>query len=439
MTAYVPPYGPSVPEWQRQVALAINPALQRLDAISPSLRDFGVAGDGQTDDTAAFQVAVDTIGDLGGGVIDCSTCPTIKVSSTIRIGNGTTSLPSARNNIFLRGSGGNSAFVATDPGTTVIWAGAPGGTVLQFDGAMSGGGLLESWTIDGNGVAATGLDVCHLEGGRFGTIKVQKCTGVYTKLRTQTNPDTVGGCRNNIFDVYKTDTLPSGSIGLALDGLTTLAADVLQNHFRVVDIPISGAGATGIYLGYADFNSFDIVDIGEQSTVTTSVGVMLAGGGPAGDTLFPCMNRFGLLAAGAPLATDTTHGQPYGNFIEQYDLADSYNHAVPTAVGYYGYALVSDLTGAQRRQLSFGFKGDGFNTATPSLPALNTDVQNANPYPVGVYMSPSSGSVVSGITMTDEHGTVSAIPVAIYVRLAPNAKIKFTSAVPGFWLWYGEI
>lgn len=53
MTAYVPPYSPSLQDWQRQVSTAINPALRKLDHVI-SLRDYGASLNGLDDDASAW-------------------------------------------------------------------------------------------------------------------------------------------------------------------------------------------------------------------------------------------------------------------------------------------------------------------------------------------------------------------------------------------------
>lgn len=400
-----------------------------------SARDYGVVADGVTDDTAAVNAAIAAVPANGGYLLFPS--GKILVSSTINIGNGTSSAVSTINNVFLVGSGNNSPFQAADIGTTFLWGGAVGGTVIEFQGAMSGGGMLGGWAIDGAGKAANGLIVNHLVGGQFPSLKVQRCTGVYLWLTTKTVPDTVGGVRNNRFGLYETDTVPSGGVGLLLTALTTTTGDCLQNTFDVVDILISGSGATGIQLGYADFNNFNIVDISAQTTLSTSVGIAFIGSGPSGDAFFPSLNRFGLVASTAPVQTDTTNGQPYGNYIEVWDFADS-NNVVPTATGVYGYSLTIAPSSNQKQTIPFGFKAPGYNVTTPSIPALNTAVQNTNTYPVIIYMAPASGTGISGITLTDQHGSPNSLPNAMtQIRLDPTASVTFTSVVPGSWIWYG--
>jgi hypothetical protein len=398
--------------------------------------DYGADPTGANDSTNAINAAIASLGTAGGYVF--FPAGIFKVSSTITIGNGTTTTASTINNIFLMGSGTTGPFGSTNIGTTILWAGSSSSTtpIIQFLGAMNGGGLLGSWILDGAGAAGRGLVVNHLQGGQFDSLKIKRCTSIYLLLYTQTYPDLIGGCRNNKFGLFTTDVVPSGATGIVLDALTT-TKNTLQNTFDIVDITISGTGATGIYLGFADFNRFNVVDISAQSAITTSTGIQFYGSGPSGNAIFPSMNCFGQLASDCPILSNTSAGTPYGNYIEIWDVADS-NNVVPNAIGVFGMAVSTDLSGAQRQTVPFGYKGPGWDSTTPSIPALNVAVVNNNPSSVMVYLAASSGVGVNGIVLIDTHGTSNSLPgVQFSVVLESGASIKFTSAVPGSWAWYG--
>lgn len=412
--------------------------VSRLLDLPVSARDFGVVGNGIVDDTAALLAAIASL-PVTGGTIDCSMCPVIKVSSTIAIGNGTTTVGSTINNVFLKGAGGGGPF-STSAGTRVVWAGASGGTIMEFLGAMTGGGLLGGWVLDGAGIAAQGLIVNHVEGGQFPRVKVMHCTGTYLTLTAQTHPDPVGGCRNNRFGVYTTDMVPSGATGLLLDCPTALPS-VLQNTFDIIDMPISGAGAIGMQLGYCDFNDFRIVDLSAQTTQSTTVGIKLVGSGPAGNMIFPSMNHFGQLATDGPIQSITTGGgRPYGNMIDVFDIADS-NQVIPSAMGVMGYA--QNILGATANQqtIKFGFVNPGWDATTPAVPSATgsaNKVTNNNPYPVQIFQSVSGSAAPTGQHLIDCHGTDNPLNVGVTsFILGPGESVYYVGNLPTNWIWFG--
>ena len=307
------------------------------------------------------------------------------------------------------------------------------GTVIQFLGAMTGGGLLGGWTIDGDEVAERDLIVNHVEGGQFPRITVRRCSGAYVTLTTQTEPDPVGGCRNNHFGILATDTLPRGATGLLLDGITSIKGNILQNNFDIVDIPLTGDGAIGIDLGYCDFNRFGIVDLSLQSDHISSVGIRFRGR----NKLFPSMNHFGLVAAECGVLSETTNGTPFGNRVDLYDLPDS-QHTVPAAVGLYGWA--AGYNGVTRLgNLGFGFINPGWDTKTPAVPGgigREYSATNPNPFPVTIYQATTTGYPI-GQHIVDQHGTDNVIAASLpSFTLYQGEKVYYTARLNS-WIWYG--
>lgn len=434
---------------------------------------FGADPTGVKDSTQAIQLAIAVVAAAGGGTVEVP-AGTYKISSTLVIGNGTTTTQSTINNVFLQCAGADATFSNIQSGTRFLWAGAAGGTMLTFQGAGEGGGILGGLTLDGNNLAATGLYTLHWCSAQWPAIDIRRCTGVYWKWYTQTVPDTVGGLRGNIVGVYSTDTVPAGATGLSIDALSTTSS-VEQNVFNIVDISMSGTGATGVLLGYADFNTFHDMVLGCQSSLTTSVGLLLQGSGPSGSALFPSMNKFGTFSTTAPIVTTTAGGRPFGNCVDIFDLIDSSN-VVPTASGIYGYAVtIGGVFPPELRTIPFGFKGEGWNLGQPSIGSLAfsgtascvgttmtvtgssgtlyvgsvitgagvatgtyvtafgtgtggngtytvsqtftgsptisaSSAQNTNTFPVIAYLSPSTGVGLSGIYLTDQHVNAEPLP-----------------------------
>jgi hypothetical protein len=92
---YIPPYSPSLSDWQRQVSAAINPALRKLDYVV-SLRDYGAALNGVDDDAPAWnQLFSDH--PLGG--------VTVRIDNYCRI-NSTITPPAGMSNVTVDFRGG---------------------------------------------------------------------------------------------------------------------------------------------------------------------------------------------------------------------------------------------------------------------------------------------------------------------------------------------
>lgn len=486
-----------------QANQTVQAAVANLPGIAgqQNVANFGADPTGAIDSTAAIQAAINFVGAAGGGYVFFP-AGTFKVSSTIVIGNGTTTAPSSINGITLQCSGPDPIFSNIQTGTRLLWAGPAGGTMLQFKGAGAGGGILGGITIDGNNLAAIGLDIVHWCSGQFPALDIRRCTGTYLNLRTQTVPDVTGGCRDNTFGIYTTDTVPAGAIGLSLDSSTVDSTE--GNNFLIIDMPMSGTGAIGIYLGYADFNLFHNCDLSCQSALTTSVGIKFQGSGTSGNFIFPSLNQWSLLATTAPIVTNLAGAQPYANYIALLDLADS-SQVIPTALGVYGYAVSTNNSGTQRLTTPFGFKSPGWNVSTPSVASLAftgtascvgtlmtvsgasgagalsvgsvitgagvatgtfitafgtgtggngtytvsttfagsptitaSSAQNTNPYPVMAYLSPSAGTGLSGIYLSDPHIAANPLPgLQFQARIEPGCTISFTGTALGAWAWSG--
>jgi hypothetical protein len=117
------------------------------------VRQFGARGDGATDDTAAIQAALD----LGGAYLPAGI---YLISSTLTLGNATSSMQSTIVAPYLIGEGsgasGPSAPVVGTSRTRILWGGAVGGLMVKLNGPVHGA-RVEHLCLDGGDLASSGL------------------------------------------------------------------------------------------------------------------------------------------------------------------------------------------------------------------------------------------------------------------------------------------
>lgn len=123
-----------------------------------NVKDYGAYGDDSHDDTAAINTLINTTIPASGATVYFP--PGIyKISSTILIGNASSTGPSTRNGIFLLGEGMGTENIRmrfTNPtGASVLkWYNASGGSMVKFNGPIEGCGM-QNLMLDGRGYATT--------------------------------------------------------------------------------------------------------------------------------------------------------------------------------------------------------------------------------------------------------------------------------------------
>ena len=389
-------------------------------------RQFGVKADGVTNDYVSLTNAISSL-PSSGGTIDCRDCQTILIGQPLNIGNGTSAVASSINGIVLLGSGGDDPF--GNVGTTLKISNAAS-CVVQFNGPILGGGLQGNWIIDGNSLATNGIIINQVADGDFGNIAVKNCTNYFALLTNQNATDPYGGCRSNQFKSLSMSNVPSGATGLALVAtITTSPGDIIQNKFGIVDMTLATNGATGIQLGWADFNTFDAVDISATSG-GTSIGLLLKGND---SSHVPFNNTFNCFGSSCPITTFT--GQiPYGNVILNYDFIDS-NHVLPTAIGVCGTAQY--IAAGMLFSATFGYAAYGWNNGSPAVPVATgsgNSVINSNVYPCTVYQTGGTG-----VHLVDTHGNDLMIGTMSTYRLLQGEKTYFSGVVPSSWAWHADV
>lgn len=124
-----------------------------------NVKQFGAVGDGVSDDTAAIQAASNK-----GSIKVFFPAGNYKITSTINIGNGTSTAVSTINGIEFEGSGaGITAAEFGPPGATVslTWAGAVSGTMVSIKGPIYGVNIT-GIMLDCALLASTGISSKHL-------------------------------------------------------------------------------------------------------------------------------------------------------------------------------------------------------------------------------------------------------------------------------------
>lgn len=307
-------------------------------------KDFGIVADGSTDDTAAVQAAFDW---LAPGRTLLMPGGDVKITSTLNLGNGTTTALSTKANnsvIIWGGDVGEFNFLTkdgTDPwtavgkaGTRFVWAGANGGTMMKWNGPIQGVRMIGAVVLDcndpyGSGVGASyGLDARSFTGFTVDAVgAVNWKAGGRGILLTTQQVATIGGnsnpplSGNNDFGrLFAYSPNASGGECIRLDGYrATGGQDVTVSRFRFIGCGFSGNNAKGLVLGYTDNCHVDhaiLIMYGSSTGAPSPLHL----DGTSIPFEAPSQFRLGLVSvSGAVAPTGTTNGNVT---ISQYNLDD---------------------------------------------------------------------------------------------------------------------
>jgi hypothetical protein len=223
-----------------------------------SVDSFGAVGDGSTDDTSAILAAIAALPSSGGDVIFTSG-KTYKITQTLVIGNGTSSVQSTQQGIYLVGESqttGQGLFEMV----SLSWAGSAGGTMISFLGPMSGWGVKNIF-INGNNLAAVGVKAAACSDGELSSCVLNACTLFGLQLYSIVT----GGTGHHDSQYNRFDDLMiflpniSGCYGMLLDGngidsTSNTSFNTISNC--EVIIPSSSNSFVGYYLKACDSNLF---------------------------------------------------------------------------------------------------------------------------------------------------------------------------------------
>lgn len=400
---------------------AVGRTVQAKLRDTVSALDFGVKGDGVTDDASALQAAINYLGDRGGGILDCTMMGTMAIGSTIMLGNGTATAASTYNGVHLLGSGGANSFSA-GTFTGLKWIGGAGGSMVEIAGPVSDCGLDGTWILNGAGAANYGVVVNQGVDCTFGTLEISGCLLVYFGFTNQNVSDPYGGVRNNRVNRLVLRSIPASAVGVNLDAPVNSPGNCLQNWIGIIDCQLASVTSIGVQFGWADFNRIDILDVYGSA----GIGISFIRNASGHDAFF---NSIGLAAVGGSVLVHSP-SVPFGNTVDMWDVPDSLA-SIPNATGLSG-RWTNSVGANPGPQGSFSRAGPGWQVTTPAVPAANTFVTNNNPYPVSIFPDGGSGALV-----LDIHGTGNNLPsVPSMLILESGCQVRFVTP-PTAWIWYG--
>lgn len=131
---------------------------------------FGADPTGANDSTGAIQAAINSLPPQGGKVVLDGA--TFTISQTLNLGNGTSSLQSTQQNVYLVGLGNLNQ--GSGPCTTLSWAGASNDLMVGVNGPIQGWGV-ENLVLNGQGVAGFGIQAIAACGGSVNNVTILSC------------------------------------------------------------------------------------------------------------------------------------------------------------------------------------------------------------------------------------------------------------------------
>ena len=204
---------------------AIARTMQAKESDIVNLADFVTDTSGATDDTAGISNAIAALPASGGTIlINCG--QKLKITSTINIGNGTSSSVSTRYGVIFRSAcspvATGAVFWTSPPasGVQFVWGGAAAGTMFFIQGPLDGWGF-ENIAFDGgaSSSANTAINIVSASFGSSRNLIFKNFAGVAFNSTTVptfggvTNADSLHNSFNNLFF-----NIPSNGTGMLFTG-----------------------------------------------------------------------------------------------------------------------------------------------------------------------------------------------------------------------------
>lgn len=233
-----------------------------ITGVQLTVDAFGAVGDGVTDDTAAFQDAIDAVAAAGGGTIMVP-WGQYRITDTLYIAHGGVQL---RGSGFVKDQYSRNSDLDLDfmdaVGTALVWGGTSGIPMVHV-GWVSGtttrkvsGSALCGIALNGMEAATTGILVLSADRCVFDDVLVQKCTGTGVLLTTDAASQPFSGARdtqNNIFNNLFIEVAGSAR-GIVLASDVTAVGNSSVNTFSNVFIRYANGDA--VTFEASDSNTF---------------------------------------------------------------------------------------------------------------------------------------------------------------------------------------
>lgn len=272
-----------------------------------NVMDYGATGNGSTDDTAAIQNAIDALPITGGVVFFPIPASCYKITATLTIGTGTSSVVSTRQGVVLFGAGMPPAPVnftgyPASSGVRIKWVNASGDSMIAIKGPLQGWGL-KNLSLDGNSQATVGVKVTSAQFGDCRNLSIQNCT-THAIFSTTFN-------RSGFSGVSNVDSLHN-----SWRNITILIPNVL-NAFGVL---LQNDG--GSFTSDTDYNQFENLFIQGPGTATNVFFIYIQ---VADGNTFRGVHLSGTNANNYALAFDynVTSAMPSDNTLEDIDFGSS--------------------------------------------------------------------------------------------------------------------
>lgn len=217
-----------------------------LPSVLVTAPPFNALCNGTGDDSAAINAAINSFPLPGAGIVLFPSNANCRITSSINLGNGTSSSASTRQGVILRGVGNpNTApifpgFTATS-GPKITWAGSGANAIIAVNGPLQAWGI-ESLYLDCANIALSiGVNVVSAQNGETRNLSLINCAKGYASTAfapfgslTNTNSQ-----HNKHYNTTVQVPAIANAIGIILTGVTTADTDFETWVGTDIFLPIS--------------------------------------------------------------------------------------------------------------------------------------------------------------------------------------------------------